>query len=100
MVQGEALKVGSRELRPLVRVASWVKGGSMQEGACGGGGFVQMRPLAIIEAGPEGTRRIPVPDLTCTAIRCMACASLLSFLVWAVMEVWRGLKGGRADGTG
>lgn len=99
-LEGKALRVGDRELRPLVRVTSWARGGSTRDGASGGGGgFVRMRPLAILETVPEGTRRMAVPDIAGRAMRCMACASLLSFLFWMGAEVFSRLKGERDDGT-
>ena len=101
IVEGKALKVWDRELTPLVQVTWYAKGGRTQDGACGGGGgFIRLRPLAILEEGPEGTRCIPVPDVTSAAVKSMACISLLSFLVWVGAEILIRLKGGRGNGAG
>ncbi len=100
-VKGKALKLWGRELTPLVQVTSYAKGGRTRDGAFGGGGgFVRLRPLAILETGPTGTRRIPVRDVTSAAVKYMACLSLLSFLVWVGAEIFIRLKGGGTNGAG
>ena len=100
-VQGSALKIGDLELTPLVQMTSYVKEGRSADGASGGGGgFVRLRPLSILEKGPMGARRIPVPDVAGAALRNMACTCLAAFLIWVGAEVISGLKGGRGNDVG
>jgi len=67
IVEGEAIHVGERELTPLVRVTAYTRrqahvGSDWLSGR--GGGFVRMRPIAILERSEAGERRIPIGDKT------------------------------------
>ena len=67
IVEGEAIHAGERELTPLVRVTAYTRrqahvGSDWLSGW--GGGFVRMRPIAIIERSEAGERRIPIRDKT------------------------------------
>jgi hypothetical protein len=71
-VQGEPYNVGGRKLTPVVRIVSFGKAsatiGTRQLGGKGGG-FVWVRPLAVVEETPEGERWIAVTDGTAKAVR-------------------------------
>lgn len=73
-VRGDPFSVGGRELIPVVRVVSFGKGrgtvGNRQISGRGGG-FVWIKPLAVIEVTPAGERRIPIQDETAAATRGM-----------------------------
>jgi uncharacterized spore protein YtfJ len=66
-IEGRPIRVGERELVPVVRVETDVRrrvfvGTSGLAGE--GSGFVHMRPVAILERSEAGTRRIPIHDRT------------------------------------
>ena len=94
-VRGEPYNVGGRELIPVVRVVSFGKA----RGTVGarhvsgrGGGFVWIKPLAVIEVTSEGERRIPIQDGTAAAVRGILAAMisttiLLTAIRWLVR--WR-----------
>lgn len=67
VVEGKPIRLGERELVPVVRVTSHVQRrafvGSDRVGAQGWG-FVRMRPVAILERDEAGERRIPIQDKT------------------------------------
>jgi hypothetical protein len=67
VVEGEPIHVGERELTPLVRVTTYTRrqahvGSDRLSGQ--GWGFVQLRPVAILERSAAGERRIPIRDKT------------------------------------
>ncbi len=67
VVEGKPIRAGGRELVPQVRVTAYARrralvGADRLGGQ--GGGFVHMRPIAILERGPSGERRIPIQDRT------------------------------------
>ena len=67
VVDGEPIRVGERELTPLVRVTTYTRrqahvGSGQLSGQ--GWGFVQLRPVAILERSAAGERRIPIRDKT------------------------------------
>jgi hypothetical protein len=67
IIQGEAIRVGQKEIVPEVRVTSWLKRSATvgMDGVWGwGGGWVSIQPTAVIERGPEGEKRIPIRDET------------------------------------
>lgn len=78
VVFGEEKKVGERTLIPIAAVAYCFCGGAgggtgapgEEEGAggsgggAGGGGGVRVKPLAVLEVSGEGTRVIPIVDVT------------------------------------
>jgi len=76
-MQGESIVIGEKEFTPVAKVVSFVRrSGTVKEKALfgGGGGFVLIKPTAVIEAspqgfalkglGPKGRRRIAVRDET------------------------------------
>lgn len=79
-VQGEPIVIGEKEFIPVARVVSFVRGsGTVQAKAVagGGGGFVRIEPVAILETTPAGTRRLPVRDETRRALMGMLAAALV-----------------------
>jgi uncharacterized spore protein YtfJ len=69
-VRGEPYYVDGRTLIPVVRIVSFGKAKAIiGKGRSGGRavGFVWMKPLAILEAGPEGEHRVPITDATTSA---------------------------------
>jgi uncharacterized spore protein YtfJ len=73
-VRGEPTSVEGRRLIPVVRIISFGKAratvGARRMSAWGGG-FVWIRPLAVLEETPEGQRRIAVTDATAVAVRAL-----------------------------
>ena len=79
-VQGEPIVVGEKELTPIARVISFVrrKGAIKKRGlAGGGGGFVLIEPMAVVESSPQGIRRLSVRDETRRALAGMLAAALI-----------------------
>ena len=67
IVQGEPIRVGQREVMPEAQVTSWLQRRAtigMHRSSGWGVGRVSIRPLALVERGPMGTRRIPIRDET------------------------------------
>jgi hypothetical protein len=67
ILQGEPIRVGSREIIPEAQVTWWMR----RSGTVGmdrlsgwGTGWVNIKPQALIERGPGFTRRIPIRDET------------------------------------
>lgn len=81
VLEGKPIHVGGRELVPVVRMETEVRRRAFvgADGLAGQGmGFVRLRPLAILERGGAGERRIPILDRT---------AQLLSGLLLAAFIV-------------
>ncbi len=80
IVEGQPIRVGARELVPLVRVTGRVRRrafvGSDRVGAQGWG-CVRMRPVAILERDGAGERRIPIEDKTAQALGGLLLAALV-----------------------
>ena len=98
-VRGEPYSVGGRELVPVVRVVSFGKAtgtvGARQVGGRGGG-FVWIKPLAVIEVTPTGERRIPIQDGTAAATRGMLAAAVsMTLLFTAIRWLVRWKRGSR-----
>ena len=94
-VRGDPYYIGGRELIPEARVISFGKArgtvGDRQVSGRGGG-FVWIKPLAVIEVTPTGERRIPIQAGTAAAMRRMltvtiAMMLLLTTIRWLVR--WR-----------
>jgi hypothetical protein len=67
IVEGRPIRVGERELVPVVQVETCVRRRAYvgADGlAAGGWGFVRMRPVAVLERGGAVERRIPIRDRT------------------------------------
>ena len=87
-VKGEPRTIYGREFVPLVRVLSYFRGDDEKAPEkFGGAGFVIMRPVAVLESGPQGTRRIRILDMTNIALIAVLLAGLLlSLLIGGVVR--------------
>jgi hypothetical protein len=97
-VQGEPYYANGRRLVPVVRIVSFGKARATIGNGRSGGlavGFVWMKPLAVLEAGPEGEHRVPITDATASAVYGMLGLALAITLV-SVAVRW---LGGRLRGT-
>ncbi|MDY6874611.1 MAG: hypothetical protein SWK90_00175 [Chloroflexota bacterium] len=67
VIEGKSIRLGERELVPVVRVTSHVRRrafvGSDRVGVQGRG-FVRMRPVALLERDEAGENHIPIQDKT------------------------------------
>ncbi len=80
IVEGEPIQIGERELVPLVRVTTYARrqahvGTGNVAGQ--GWGFVQMRPVAILERSSRGERRLPIRDGTAQAMSGLLLAAVI-----------------------
>lgn len=98
LVNGQPIKVGQRELIPVVRMRSIMRrevtfGTKASRGR--GGGLVWLQPVAVIVRQPDGSdeQYVTIPDETGTAIEGMLMAALalpaLYLLVASLMFLWR-----------
>lgn len=79
-IQGESIAVGAKEFTPVARVVSFIRrSGTVKEKTItgGGGGFVRIEPIAILETTASGTRRLPVRDETRRALMGVLAVALL-----------------------
>jgi len=80
VVEGEGVRVGERELVPVVRVTRRVERRAYvgADGVAGqGSGFVCMKPVAVVERNATGERRFPIQDWTTWALSGALLAALL-----------------------
>jgi uncharacterized spore protein YtfJ len=68
-LKGEPITVGEKEIVPLARVIS-VSIGRW-------GGFVRIKPVAVLETTLQGVRRIPIPDATMRVLAAIFLAGLM-----------------------
>jgi uncharacterized spore protein YtfJ len=87
VVEGEPIRVGERELVPVVRVTTRGR----RRAAVGSGrlagqgwGFVRLRPVAILERSEAGERRFPIRDKTAQALSGLLLAAFIIPLLLAV----------------
>jgi len=95
-VRGEPYSVGGRVLIPVARVISFGKAtatvGARQVSGRGGG-FVWIKPLAVLEVTPAGEHRIPLHDSTAAAVRGMlASAIVVAVFAGAIRLVARRMR--------
>lgn len=82
-VRGEPYQVGGRTLTPVVRIVSFgrANGTVAAEDVSGwGAGFVRITPVALVEAGDQGERRIVLYDATARVLRGLFVKSLAMVL--------------------
>ena len=88
-IHGEPYDIAGRRLIPIARSVSFGKArahvGSSHVGGWGTG-FVQITPVAIIEEGPEGNRRISITDATTRALWGMLAAGVVAALLFASLR--------------
>lgn len=87
IVEGEPIRVGARELVPLVRVTTYARrrahvGSGRLSGQ--GWGFVHLRPVAIVERSVAGKRRLPIRDKTAQMISGFVLAAIIILLLLAL----------------
>jgi uncharacterized spore protein YtfJ len=87
VVEGEPIRVGERELVPVVRVTTRVRrhafvGTGRLAGQ--GWGLVRLQPVAILERGEADERRIPIHDRTAQALSGLLLAAFIIPLLLAV----------------
>ncbi|MFQ6014267.1 MAG: hypothetical protein ACE5NP_02340 [Anaerolineae bacterium] len=96
-VKGVPITVGRKEIIPEARVLSGgrVKGVVGARGVGGAGsGFVLIQPVAVVERGPTGTRRLRIYDLTLIVLAAMfLVALLLPILLGFVVRLTQGRGG-------
>jgi uncharacterized spore protein YtfJ len=93
IIEGEPIRVGEREIVPVVRVTSHdgrrAHVGSHQAGGYGWG-FVQLTPIAILERSPAGEHRLPIQDQTAQALgRLLLAACIIPLLLGVLVSVAR-----------
>jgi uncharacterized spore protein YtfJ len=85
-VYREPIRVGERVIIPAASIAYGGGFGfgsdNAANGGGGGGGWNEGRPVAIVEAGPDGVKVRPVVDLTRVGLT----------LVAAALAVWRATR--------
>ncbi len=93
-VRGEPYYADGRTLIPVVRIVSFGKAEAIIGNGRSGGravGFVWMRPLAVLEEGPEGEHRIPITDATASAVYSLLGLALAITLVSGAVR-WLGRR--------
>jgi len=72
-IEGKPITVGEKELVPVARVIS-VSAGRW-------GGFLRIKPVAVLETTPRGERRIPIPDATMRTVAAILLVGLILPLI-------------------
>jgi uncharacterized spore protein YtfJ len=88
-VRGDPYSADGRKLIPVVRIASFGRaratvGRHRISGR--GGGFVWVRPVAMLEETPEGERPITITDGTASAVRRLLGVALAITLLCAIIR--------------
>jgi hypothetical protein len=87
VVEGEAIRVGGRELVPVVRVTTHGQRRAFvgpDRLAGQGWGFVRLQPIAILERSESGERRFPIRDRTAEVLGGLLLAAFIIPLLLAV----------------
>ena len=87
IIEGEPIRVGERELVPLLRVTTYARRRAFvgfDRLAGQGGGFVHLRPVAVLERHKGRERRIPIKDQTAQALSGLLLAAFIIPLLLAV----------------
>ena len=90
VVEGEGVRVGERELVPVVRVTRRVERRAYvgADGVAGqGGGFVRLHPEAVVERSATGERRFAIQDRTVWMLGALFLVALVVPLL-AMVIVW------------
>lgn len=87
IVEGEPIRVGERELVPVLRVTTYARRRALvgSDRLVGQGwGFVHLRPVAILERSEAGERCIPIRDKTSQTLGGLLLAAFIIPLLLAV----------------
>jgi hypothetical protein len=87
VVEGEPIRVGERELVPVVRVTARGRRRALvgpHRLAGHGWGFVRLRPVAVLERSEAGERRFPIRDRTAEVLGGLLLAAFVIPLLLAV----------------
>ena len=87
VVEGEPIRVGGRELVPVVRVTTHGRRGATvgpDRLAGRGWGFVRLQPIAILERSESGERRASIRDRTAEVLGGLLLAAFIIPLLLAV----------------
>jgi hypothetical protein len=87
IIQGEPIRVGQKEVVPEAQVTSWLQHRAVigtHHSSGWGAGIVSIRPIALVEHGPMGTRHIPIHDET---VRMLAGLAAGAVFVWFLAKV-------------
>jgi len=96
MIEGSPIPVGEKTLTPVARVVSFGRRqatvGTRGMGGYGGG-LVWIKPVAVVEHSPDGTRRLPIPDATGAALlRLFTVALLIPLVCWLMVRIVEQLR--------
>lgn len=96
VVEGEGVRVGGREVVPVVRVTSYVRRRALvgaHQLAGQGWGFVHLQPVAVVERSEAGERRFPICDKTAQVVSgLLLVAFVVPLLLGVVVRLVRGLE--------
>lgn len=87
VVEGEPIRVGGREMVPVVRVTTRGRRRafvSPDRLAGQGWGFVRLQPIAILERSESGERRVPIRDRTAEVLGGLLLAAFIIPLLLGV----------------
>ncbi|MBN1262402.1 MAG: hypothetical protein JXB35_17110 [Anaerolineae bacterium] len=97
IVAGDPITIGNRKLTPSVMITT-VEGGHATAGALFRG--ARIRPISVVEQGPEGNRWHIIPNKTQDTLSVMAGVALgVAVLSSLIILVARLLQGLHANGT-
>lgn len=91
VVAGTPITVGERRLLPSVLVTT-MEGGETQSGLFR---FVKMRPVSVVEDGPDGARWLEIPNATSDTLNVMTAFGLAIAAVGVIAIVITKLVRGR-----
>jgi len=90
-LQGQSLKVGDREIVPEAEVWSFQTKqiGLKENGVAGGGAWWSWsRSTALIERGPQGTRRVRINDVNLQLEIALIVAAIVLPLLLTIFTRW------------
>jgi hypothetical protein len=95
ILEGDPVQAGRYTLTPLVRAISYVGRSAtvgQREVKGMGGGFVWLKPVAVIQEGPGGRCRVPIPDPTYRRLRWMLAVAVVLGVGLALAGRWAGQR--------
>jgi hypothetical protein len=91
IIQGQPLRVGDREFVPEAEVWSLQAKqiGLQANGASGSGAWWSWsHPTALVERGPDGKRRVPIPDVNLQFEMVLLAAAIVLPLILTIFTRW------------